>query len=107
MPRRATSRSSTGSSARPGSCGPVRDWLRAAGHEVAYVVLRAPLAVCRERARERATRQSVDADAVERIWRDFADLGELERLAVDTAAQSPDETAASVTALLRGGRLVV
>src|SRR5207247_3029017 len=58
---------------------PIRDALRAAGHEVAYAVLRPPLDVCLNRASVRDNRPIADYTITEQIWRQFEDLGELER----------------------------
>jgi tRNA uridine 5-carbamoylmethylation protein Kti12 len=71
---------------------PVRDSLRAAGQSVAYAVLRAPLALCLERVRTRVE-QPVEAAVVEQVWNQFADLGPLERHAIDTETRSTDDTA--------------
>jgi tRNA uridine 5-carbamoylmethylation protein Kti12 len=71
---------------------PVRDSLRAAGQSVAYAVLRAPLALCLERVSTRVE-QPVEAAVVEQVWNQFADLGPLERHAIDTDTLSPDDTA--------------
>jgi hypothetical protein len=79
----------------------VRDSLRAAGHEVAYVVLRAPLLVSLSRAANRAAGPLSNAAVVERLWRDFADLGALERHVVEIGTRSADEMAESVSLELR------
>src|SRR5438105_429830 len=50
---------------------PLRDALQAAGHAVAYAVLRPPLEVCLSRADGR------DAAIVERYWLELAELGPL------------------------------
>jgi predicted kinase len=84
---------------------PLRDSLRAAGLEVAYVVLRAPLRVCLSRAANRASGALSSAAVVERLWRDFADLGALERHAVEVGTKSADEVADSVRRGLRGDLL--
>jgi adenylate kinase family enzyme len=72
---------------------PLRDWLSAAGHRVAYAVLRAPLALCLTRAEGRTSSRLSEAAVVERLWHDFADLGPLERHAIDSGAQTADATA--------------
>jgi len=59
---------------------PLSDALRAAGHGVAYAVLRAPLEVCVAR------RGQIDADVVEGIWRQFEHLGPLESHAIDAGS---------------------
>jgi hypothetical protein len=71
---------------------PVRDSLRAAGQRVAYAVLRAPLPLCLERVRTRVE-QPAEAAVVEHVWNQFADLGPLERHAIDTDTLGPGETA--------------
>jgi predicted kinase len=80
---------------------PLRDSLAAAGHQVAYAVLRAPLAVCVERARARASGQLVDAAVIERLWRQFANLGPFETHVVKTGAQAAETTADAIAARLR------
>jgi predicted kinase len=85
---------------------PLREGLEAAGHAVAYAVMRAPLAVCAARLREREGLDG-DAIAVEQLCAEFADLGELEGHAVDVTGKSPDEAAAEVERLLRAGRLTL
>lgn len=68
---------------------PVRDALHAAGHRVAFAVLRAPLPVCLARLREREAGPALDAEAIEQLWRSFADLGELEANALDLGNETP------------------
>ena len=84
---------------------PVRDSLRAAGQPVAYAVLRPPLDVCLARATSRRPRGVESAGVVEHLWRDFADLGPLERHAIDLGTQNPSETAGLVAQNLRDGVL--
>jgi len=83
---------------------PLTDALGAAGHAVAYAVLRAPLAVCHARVKDRAHGGRGDAAVVERLWREFAGLGPLERHAIDNGTQDPGATAdllaAQLTSLL-------
>jgi hypothetical protein len=67
--------------------GPLRDRLREHSHSVAYAVLRAPLELCIER------RPAIEADVVEGIWRQFADLGEYEANAIDVESATPDAVA--------------
>jgi hypothetical protein len=83
----------------------LRDALREAGHPVAYAVLRAPLGVCVSRARGRESRPLAEPGVVERLWRDFADLGALEPHAVDAGAEGPDEVADLLDSRLREGSL--
>ena len=84
---------------------PLRDGLRNAGHRVAYAVLRAPLAVCASRARARASEPLAAPAVVERLWHDFADLGPLQRHAVDLAGEGPEEAADLLAARLGDGSL--
>jgi tRNA uridine 5-carbamoylmethylation protein Kti12 len=84
---------------------PLRDALREEGHVVAYAVLRAPLDVCVARAHARDARPLAEPGVVERLWRGFADLGWLERHAVDINAESPQEAADLLAARLRDGAL--
>ena len=82
---------------------PLRDALREAGHEVAYAVLRAPLDVCLARAGSRDSRPLADPHVVERLWRDFADLGPLSPHAVDVDAEDPQAAADLLEARIRDG----
>lgn len=86
---------------------PLRAALQAAGHAVAYGVLRAPLDVCTARAADREASRIVDGSVVERLWRDFADLGPLESHAIDSDGRSAEEVAAEVAQRLRDGSLDV
>jgi tRNA uridine 5-carbamoylmethylation protein Kti12 len=84
---------------------PLRDALRAAGHEVAYAVLRAPLDVCVSRAEARGDSPLRDRRVVEDLWRDFADLGALGRHSVDLGDQGPERAADLLAARLADGSL--
>jgi len=86
---------------------PLRDALRAAGQPLAYAVLRAPLAVCRERARQRGREPLADPRVVERLWRDFAELGELEPHAIEVGDAGPIAVADAVAARLVDGSLAI
>ncbi len=86
---------------------PLRDALHAAGHRVAYAVLRAPLSVCKARAGGRVREPLDDPQVIERLWQSFADLGDLERHAIDVGDGSPKETADSLARLLEKGLLTV
>jgi tRNA uridine 5-carbamoylmethylation protein Kti12 len=86
---------------------PLRDALRTAGHEIAYAVLRPPLATCVSRAAGRTSGEPADPSVVEQLWRDFADLGELDDHAIDAGALSAQEAAELVAARLRDGQLAV
>ena len=84
---------------------PLRDWLREAGHEVAYAVLRASLPTCIARASDRDAHRLADAAVIEQLWHDFADLGDLERHAVETDGVAPGEAAELLARRLRDGSL--
>ena len=86
---------------------PLRDSLRAAGHRVAYAVLRAPLETCASRARSRDSQALADLDVVERLWRDFADLGRWEANAIDIGTKSAQEAAELLAQRLRAGVLAI
>jgi predicted kinase len=86
---------------------PLRDALQAAGHAVAYAVLRAPLAVCTSRAASRDASRLADPAVIEQLWRDFDDLGSLERHVIDSTAKRTEEVAAEVAQRLRDGLLSV
>jgi tRNA uridine 5-carbamoylmethylation protein Kti12 len=84
---------------------PLRDAIQAAGHQVAYAVLRAPLAACLSRAERREARPLEDRGVMERLWHDFADLGALEGHRVDLGDDGPEEAAGLVAARLHDGSL--
>jgi tRNA uridine 5-carbamoylmethylation protein Kti12 len=84
---------------------PLRDALHEAGHAVAYAVLRAPLEACLARTASRVGQPPADPVVVERLWRDFSDLGDLRAHAVDVDAESPREAADRLDARLRDGSL--
>jgi len=86
---------------------PLRDALHAARCQVALAVLRAPLSTCRTRAQARGREPLGDPDAIEQLWRSFADLGQLEDHAVDVADLDPEEVADLVERRLHGGFLTV
>jgi tRNA uridine 5-carbamoylmethylation protein Kti12 len=84
---------------------PLRDSLKAAGHSVAYAVLRPPLAICITRLQERDS--GLHADVVEQLWREFSVMGPLERHAIDNAVDSAAATARELQQRLRDGLLDV
>jgi predicted kinase len=86
---------------------PLRDALRDLGHQVAFAVLRAPCSVCVARVNEREGGSLADPNAIDRIWRVFAELGDLERHVIDVEDQTPEETATLLTQQLDEGRLAV
>ncbi|HYU59736.1 MAG TPA: AAA family ATPase [Solirubrobacterales bacterium] len=84
---------------------PLRDSLREAGHLVAYAVLRAPLPVCASRARSRGSQSLADPEVVERLWKNFAELGPLEPNAIDIGTSSPEDAADLLARRLQDGLL--
>ncbi|MBV9799905.1 MAG: AAA family ATPase [Solirubrobacterales bacterium] len=84
---------------------PMRDSLRAAGLDVAYAVLRAPLELCMARAQEREDQPPGSRPVIEQLWTEFADLDSLEPHAIDVAAKTPDQVAELVLKTLRSGAL--
>lgn len=81
---------------------PLRDSLHAAGHGVAFAVLRAPLSVCMSRPSGRLP----DPEAAERLWRQFADLGALERHVIEVGEKTAEELASTISADLQADRLM-
>lgn len=86
---------------------PLRESLSAAGHSVAYAVLRAPLAVCLARAESRASTRLSDAAVIERLWHDFADLGPLETHVIDSGTRTANATADVLAKRLQSDLLVI
>jgi tRNA uridine 5-carbamoylmethylation protein Kti12 len=84
---------------------PLRDALHEAGQPVAYAVLRAPLAACAARAASREDRSLADPGVVESLWRSFADLGPLEKHAIDIGSEPPERAVDRVAERLRDGSL--
>lgn len=84
---------------------PLRDGLSAAGHNVAYAVLRPPLATCRSRLAGRASDELAGGHVLEQLWREFANLGPLERHAIDNSHDTPGATAAELRHHLEYGLL--
>jgi tRNA uridine 5-carbamoylmethylation protein Kti12 len=84
---------------------PLRDSLKAAGHSVAYAVLRPPLATCIARLSERES--GLNADVVEQFWREFSDMGRLERHAIGNDVNSASATVRELQQRLRDGLLDV
>jgi predicted kinase len=79
---------------------PLRDRLQAADLQVAFVVLRPPLAVALERAAGRDEGGLSDPAVIRQLWASFSDLGDLERHVLDNGSMTPEETAAEVAARL-------
>lgn len=86
---------------------PLRDALQGEGHRVAYAVLRAPLATCAARARDRGDDPLADPEVIERLWRDFADLGSFERNVVELGSRGPREAADLLEQRLVDGSLEI
>jgi predicted kinase len=86
---------------------PLHEALKAAGHAVAYAVLRPSLATCRSRMTDRTSGEVADISVVEQLWREFSKLGPLEGHAIDNDDSSPATTAEEILLRLREGQLVV
>ncbi|MGV1047834.1 MAG: AAA family ATPase [Solirubrobacterales bacterium] len=86
---------------------PLREALAAAGLAVAYCVLRAPLPTCTARVDAREGGPLADPGVIQRLWTDFADLGELERHVVDVTDQNPEQAAAAIARRLDDGTLTL
>jgi ribosomal protein S18 acetylase RimI-like enzyme/predicted kinase len=86
---------------------PLADRLRAAGCQVAYAVLRASLSTCTERARERGREPLGDPTVIEQLWMSFADLGELERNAIDLDGEDAEEAANCIERRMASGLLAI
>jgi hypothetical protein len=84
---------------------PLRDSLRDAGHAVSYAVLRAPLEVCLARVQGREGDPPVEAEAIEQLWRSFADLGDLERHVLEVDGMAPERVVDELAGRLSGGSL--
>lgn len=86
---------------------PLRDALSGAGLQVAYAVLRAPLSVCASRIEAREGLGFSDPAAIEKIWLEFAELGEFERNVVEVDGLTPDQVADAIALRLADGDLAV
>jgi predicted kinase len=84
---------------------PLRDAIGAAGLEVAFAILRPPLALVLERAAARSADRLSDPAVVEQLWNGFADLGELERHVIDNGELTAEQTTDLVAERLRAGTL--
>lgn len=85
---------------------PLRDAIHAAGHSVAYVVLRAPLPVCLARAKGRERQPLENPKAAEQLWRSFADLGALESHAIDLENEGSEAVAEILGERIADGSLL-
>jgi hypothetical protein len=86
---------------------PLRDALETSGHQVAYAVLRAPLAVCIARAVDRGPGGLTEPRVIEQMWNEFADLGPLDSHAIDVDEKAEAEVADRVLGDLRAGLLII
>jgi tRNA uridine 5-carbamoylmethylation protein Kti12 len=86
---------------------PICEELVREGHSVSCAVLRAPLSVCLARVQAREGAPPIERDAVEQLWRGFAELGEFERHALELDAESPGELAEVLARRLEDGSLAV
>lgn len=80
---------------------------RASAIEIDYVVFRPSEQVAVQRAAARGPAGLSDASIVRKIYREFTDLGDLERVVVDSSTQSPQATAQEVLAGLAAGRFAI
>jgi predicted kinase len=87
--------------------GPLRDALHGKGLPVAYAVLRAPRSVCVARVDQREGGSLSDPAVIGQLWSEFAELGELERHAVDVTGKNPEEVADSIESRLGDGTLTL
>ncbi len=86
---------------------PLRGALAAAGHQVAYAVLRAPLSTCLIRVQDREGAPPVEATAIEQLWRSFTELDGLETNVLEVGDRSAEEVADMLERHLAGGLLAI
>lgn len=86
---------------------PLRDALSARGHSVSYAILRPTLETCMARTAARSGVELSDPNVVAQLWNEFADVGPLEGLVIETDGQDPEAVANTVTSRLRAGALRV
>ena len=84
----------------------MRGALQAAGHRVAYAVLRAPLVDLPDPGAEREGQPPIDREALARLWQSFDGLGELEATSSTSTAgpQSRRPTCSSGASLTAASR---
>jgi len=80
----------------PWALGPFRDGSARDGLDLSYVVLRPSLEVTLDRATVREGRHLREVGPIKGLYGAFAELGELERCAIDTTAQTAEQTVAEV-----------
>ena len=85
---------------------PIYEGLHAQGLVVAYVVLRASLDTCLRRANEREAHRLSTRSAIEDLWWQFADLGDLEGHVIETDESGADATALQIGTDM-GGRFLL
>jgi cytidylate kinase len=71
---------------------------------VTYVVLRPDLDTTLSRARQRASHELKDTEAITGLHAAFTQLGALEEHAIDTGALDPEQTSAEIQRALASGR---
>lgn len=86
---------------------PLRDALAEAGCQVAYAVLRAPLSTCLTRVQDREGAPPIESEAIEQLWRSFAELGTLEANVLEVDGKSAEEAADTIERRLADGHLTV
>ena len=85
---------------------PYRRAARASGVALHYVVLRpSDPVVSIARVQNRTEQGLKDAAVIRDVYRQFSNLGPLERHALDAAGQTPEQTATLIDAQWRSGRV--
>jgi tRNA uridine 5-carbamoylmethylation protein Kti12 len=87
--------------------GPLRAVLAAAGHAVAYAVLRPSLEICQTRIDAREGGPLAEPGVVGQLWTEFAQLDEFERNVVALGEEGPGEAAETVARALAEGTLTL
>ena len=81
---------------------PVRDRLVGGRLAVATTILRPSLATTLDRSRARTAPKRLPDDVLERLWRAFEHVGDLEGRVIDNDGQTAEATAAEVASRLDG-----
>jgi predicted kinase len=84
---------------------PLRDAIVASGLDVAYAVLRPPLALAVARAASRPSGPLANRAVIEELWHNFSHLGVLERHAIEIERETAEEAAEMVAERLEAGML--